>query len=263
MKINISNILHQRLKSRFQAFFVFAACIALSSLTACFDTAPPLDTTGDLTYTDLTIGTGATISADSTIITQVGINFNMKLKDSTLVQDAQGQTIYALVGSTGNDNNVGYGLDSMMRGMRVGGVRRIIVPPRFGFGNQASGNVPANSTLIYTIELRRAEQFIREDISKGTGDTVKINSSVDVKYVGKLLNGNIFDATTADNTFNFRVGQKQVITGWDIGLLGMQAGGKRRLSIPSLLAYGAQGSPPRIPSHATLIFEIEVVSVSN
>lgn len=261
----IQTMLHTalRLKPLFQAFFLI--CALCFAATACLPTDPPLDLTGDLTFTDIRVGTGATISADTTVITQVGINYTARLRDSvnTLVQDSQGQTIFALVGSTGNSNNVGQGLDSMMRGMRVGSVRRITVPPRFGFGNRANGNIPANSTLIYEIELRSAEQFIREDVLVGTGDTAKLNSSVTVRYVGRLLNGNIFDASTTDNPFTFRVGQRAVIAGWDIGVLGMREGGKRRLSIPSLLGYGAQGSPPRIPSNATLIFDIEVIDIAN
>lgn len=251
----------RRLKSCFQAFFLCTAfCITLS---ACLETDPALDTTGDLKYTDLVIGTGATVSADTTIITQVGINYIAKLKkDSTVFQNSEGQTIFALVGSTGNSNNVGYGLDSMMRGMRVGGKRLIEVPPRFGFGNKKTGNVPANSTLIYEIDLRSAEQFIRQDIVVGTGDTVKVGNSITVKYIGRLTNGNIFDASTQDNNFTFSVGRGSVIAGWDIGVLGMRVGGKRRLSIPSLLGYGAQGSPPRIPGNSTLIFDIELISVS-
>jgi FKBP-type peptidyl-prolyl cis-trans isomerase len=57
------------------------------------------------------------------------------------------------------------------------------------------------------------------------------------------------------------VGQKQVIQGWDNGVIGIQVGGTRRLIIPPALAYGAQGSSPRIPPNATLIFDVTVVSI--
>ncbi len=251
-----------RLKSLFQAFFICASCCGLFSLSACLETDPPLDTTGDLTFTDTRLGTGDVIVRDTTTIMQVGINFQARLKDSTVVQDAQGQTILALVGST-LDQNVGIGLDSAMRGMRVGGMRRIVVPPRLAFGNRKQGNIPSNSTIVYDVELRSVELFKREDVVVGTGDSAKINGNATVKYVGRLTNGNIFDASTTDNPFNFRLGQRAVIIGWDLGVLNMRVGGKRKLTIPSLLGYGTRGSPPRIPANATLVFDIELVSVSN
>jgi peptidylprolyl isomerase len=251
-----------RLKMFFQAFFMCIAGVSILALSSCLPTDPVLDTTGDLIATDFRVGTGAAISRDSTVITQIGFAFVGKLKDSTVFSPQSG-TILALVGAPELNGNVGYGLDSMMRGMRVGGYRRIVVPPRFGFGNRAQGNVPANSTLIYDIELRSVEEFIKQDITVGTGDSAKLNSTVFVNYVGRLTNGNIFDASTSGNPFSFRVGTRQVILGWDIGLLGMRVGGKRRLSIPSLLGYGAQGSAPRIPANATLVFDIELLSATN
>jgi FKBP-type peptidyl-prolyl cis-trans isomerase len=251
-----------RLKLLFQAFFVFIASVSILAVSGCLPTDPVLDTTGDLISTDFRIGTGAAISRDSTVITQIGFAFIGKLKDSSVFSPQSG-TILALVGAPELNGSVGYGLDSMMRGMRVGGYRRIVVPPRFGFGNRVSGNIPANSTLVYDIELKSVEELIKQDMSVGTGDTVKLGSNVFVNYVGRLTNGSIFDASTSGNPFSFRAGSRQVILGWDIGLLGMRVGGKRRLTIPSLLGYGAQGSAPRIPANATLVFDIELLSSTN
>ncbi|TAE23820.1 MAG: hypothetical protein EAZ92_14105 [Candidatus Kapaibacterium sp.] len=254
--------LRTRLKSLFQAFFICVSCCASFSLSACLETDPPLDTTGDLTFTDIRIGTGDAILRDTTTIMQVGLNFKIRLKDSTVVQDSQGQTILNLVGST-LQQNVSLGLDSALRGMRVGGTRRVVVPPRLAFGNRKTGNIPANSTVIYEIELRSLELFKRDDVVVGTGDSAKINSSASVKYVGRLTNGNVFDASLADSPLNFRLGQRAVITGWELGVLNMRVGGKRKLVIPSLLGYGAQGRAPLIPANATLVFDIELVSVAN
>ena len=251
-----------RLKTFFQAFFMFAASASILAVSGCLPTDPVLDTTGDLISTDFRSGTGAAIARDATTITQIGFTFIGKLKDSTVFSPQSG-TILALVGAPELNGNVGYGLDSMMRGMRVGCLRRIVVPPRFGFGNRVSGNIPANSTLVYDIELKSVKKLIKQDLSVGAGDTVKLNSTVFVNYVGRLTNGNIFDASTSNNPFTFRAGAKAVILGWDIGILGMRVGGKRRLSIPSLLGYGAAGSPPRIPANATLVFDIELLSSTN
>ncbi|XP_028552136.1 peptidyl-prolyl cis-trans isomerase FKBP15-1-like isoform X2 [Dendrobium catenatum] len=80
---------------------------------------------------------------------------------------------------------------------------------------------------------------------------------------GMLTNGNIFDSSyERGDPIEFELGKGQVIKGWDQGLLGMCVGEKRKLKIPSKLGYGAQGSPPKIPGGATLIFDTELVAVN-
>ena len=102
------------------------------------------------------------------------------------------------------------------------------------------------------------------DIAVGCGAVVKINDKVDVQYTGWLQsNGTRFDTSRQSGRGAFAVplGQHQVIPGWEEGIPGMHIGGKRRLIIPPPLAYGARGSPPTIPANATLVFDIEVLSV--
>ena len=70
-------------------------------------------------------------------------------------------------------------------------------------------------------------------------------------------NNKKFDGLQAGKPFKFKLGSGQVIKGWDVGVIGMKVGGKRRLTIPPKLGYGGQGSPPDIPPHATLVFDIE------
>ena len=99
---------------------------------------------------------------------------------------------------------------------------------------------------------------------EGTGtQAVKAGDTVDVLYTGKLQDGTIFDASAnhGNQPFEFTVGAGQVIKGWDQGLLGMKVGEKRTLTIPGDLAYGANGIPGTIPPNATLIFDIEVLSI--
>jgi FKBP-type peptidyl-prolyl cis-trans isomerase len=98
---------------------------------------------------------------------------------------------------------------------------------------------------------------------QGTGAAVKAGDTVDVKYTGKLTDGTVFDSTDkhGGQPFSFTVGGGQVIKGWDQGLLGMKVGEKRTLTIPGDLAYGPQGIPGVIPPNATLIFDIELVSI--
>ncbi|EGC38822.1 hypothetical protein DICPUDRAFT_12681, partial [Dictyostelium purpureum] len=96
-----------------------------------------------------------------------------------------------------------------------------------------------------------------EDIVVGTGVSPKAGKKVGVKYIGKLTNGKTFDSSLR-SPFDFRIGVREVISGWDIGVMGMKVGGKRRLIIPSNLAYGGQ-SLPGIPANSTLIFDVELI----
>ncbi|KAK8374458.1 hypothetical protein O3P69_019958 [Scylla paramamosain] len=81
-------------------------------------------------------------------------------------------------------------------------------------------------------------------------------------YAGKLEDGTEFDSSyPRGQPLTFTLGSGQVIRGWDQGLIGMCEGEKRKLVIPSDLGYGASGAPPKIPPHATLVFEVELVKI--
>jgi FKBP-type peptidyl-prolyl cis-trans isomerase len=103
------------------------------------------------------------------------------------------------------------------------------------------------------------------DIKEGTGATVKQGSTVQVEYTGWIAKtGKKFDSSYDHGGTPFslaNVGQAQIIQGWNEGLIGMKAGGTRRLYIPPSLGYGAQGSPPVIPANADLIFDVTVLTV--
>lgn len=85
---------------------------------------------------------------------------------------------------------------------------------------------------------------------------------LNMHYTGKLEDGTEFDSSIPRNRpFTFTLGTGQVIKGWDQGLLGMCEGEKRKLVIPAELGYGDRGAPPNIPGGATLIFEVELLSI--
>lgn len=100
------------------------------------------------------------------------------------------------------------------------------------------------------------------DIKRGSGPAAESGRSITVNYVGKLTNGTVFDSTVGKSPFTFLLGAGQVIKGWDQGVVGMKVGGKRKLVIPPTLGYGGSGVPPQIPPDATLVFEIELVSIN-
>ena len=108
--------------------------------------------------------------------------------------------------------------------------------------------------------------LIKEDLVVGTGAEAKEGDKVKVNYTGRLLKTNfVFDSSIGPGKkpLEFTLGEGGVIKGWEQGVPGMKVGGKRKLTIPSKLAYGDAGSPPKIPGKATLVFEIELLGVGD
>lgn len=107
------------------------------------------------------------------------------------------------------------------------------------------------------------EELIIEDLIEGSGPAVRAGNSVECHYVGVAWStGAEFDASwNRGQTLPFTVGAGQVIKGWDDGLLGMKAGGRRRLEIPPHLAYGDRGAGDEIGPGETLIFVVDLVGV--
>jgi hypothetical protein len=104
------------------------------------------------------------------------------------------------------------------------------------------------------------------DLKVGTGPAVKSGDNLTVNYSGWLANGTEFDSSVDPKfqhvqSFAVTIGQGQVISGWDQGLIGMKAGGTRRLIIPPDMGYGTNGSPPTIPANAVLVFDVSVVKI--
>jgi FKBP-type peptidyl-prolyl cis-trans isomerase FkpA len=106
-------------------------------------------------------------------------------------------------------------------------------------------------------------KLVVEDIKIGGGAEVKKGDTVSVHYTGWLTDGTKFDSSVdRGQPFSFTVGAGQVIQGWDEGLIGMKAGGKRKLMIPSQMGYGPAGAAGVIPPNAVLIFEIELLKIN-
>ena len=110
--------------------------------------------------------------------------------------------------------------------------------------------------------MDQGNQLKYEDLQTGTGEEAKAGQTVSVHYTGWLENGTKFDSSQDRNQpFRFPLGAGHVIRGWDEGVAGMKVGGKRRLTIPAELGYGARGAGGVIPPNATLEFEVELLGV--
>lgn len=138
----------------------------------------------------------------------------------------------------------------------IGGVYFLLQPK--------TNSKPKMQTQTQKIVTSFAIQGMQVDILKeGTGDGAKVGDNIVVNYVGTLTDGTKFDSSIDRNKpFPYTLGENKVIKGWELGLLGMKVGEKRRLTIPQELAYGPNGRPPIIPPNATLIFEIDMLSIN-
>jgi len=121
--------------------------------------------------------------------------------------------------------------------------------------NSTKNNLPKEKNTMDSTNLKI------EDLIVGTGTQAQAGNTVQVNYLGTLVNGIKFDSSYDRNEpFEFTLGAGQVIQGWDEGIVDMKVGGKRKLTIPPSLGYGAQ-TVGSIPANSTLIFEVELLAV--
>eukprot|EP01027_Heterolobosea_sp_BB2_P020451 GEZU01029177.1.p1 GENE.GEZU01029177.1~~GEZU01029177.1.p1 ORF type:complete len:315 (-),score=151.96 GEZU01029177.1:99-1043(-) len=123
-------------------------------------------------------------------------------------------------------------------------------------------DIPATTTkFIAEVDVSGDGGIIKKIIREGHGDSPKQGQNVHVHYVGRLLDGTVFDSSRdREEEFEFELGRGQVIKGWDQGVATMKQGELALLVCKPEYAYGATGSPPKIPPNATLEFEVELLS---
>lgn len=140
----------------------------------------------------------------------------------------------------------------------------IVLVSGFLFSKQFTSDTAKIGSVSKTTKTTMDTTMKSVDEVVGSGEEAKNGDFVTVHYKGTLTDGTVFDASrNRGNTgFTFTLGVGQVIKGWDIGVLGMKVGGKRKLTIPSELAYGNQSvAGGLIPANSTLVFEVELLKV--
>ena len=246
---------------------VLVLVLALTGLAGCQSGLSPSEQVF-FTVDDIVIGTGATaLPGNLVTIRWLAWLWEEDPTDHKGQQVDSGELEFLLgVGETLAAFDQGLG------NMRVGGLRRMQVPPELALGGQGQGNIPPNSTLVIDVELLAVRSLATDsaafqiiDLREGDGAVAANGYVLTVVYAGWLYDesepdnkGRQFEVN--NNGISFSLGLGQVIRGWDEGLPGMHENGERRLIIPPELAYGEAGRPPRIPANATLVFDVTLIS---
>jgi len=138
--------------------------------------------------------------------------------------------------------------------------------------NKSAKPTPSDAkSVVKTQEINQTNETNMETVSElkietlvdGSGVEAKAGDTVSVHYTGTLLDGTKFDSSVDRGVpFEFNLGAGEVIKGWDQGVAGMKVGEKRKLTIPSDLAYGSSGAGPIIKPNSTLVFEVEMMKIN-
>jgi len=231
--------------------------------------------TNDLKVIHIQEGSGATPN-DGDI---VDVHYTGTLEDGTKFDSShdRGQPITFPLGT----GRVIKGWDLGIAQLKKGGKAKLVIPPELGYGDAGAGAaIPPGATLHFEVELvnfkagaptaptevapskfqEKTSGLRIHDFEIGSGKMPQKGETVSVHYTGWLPNGTKFDSShDRAEPLSFKLGQGQVIAGWDEGIKSMKVGGKRQLVIPPAIAYGEQGAGGVIPPNATLIFEVELI----
>lgn len=158
------------------------------------------------------------------------------------------------------------GWDLGLVGMKKGGKRKLSIPSALAYGNQAMGDIPANSDLYFDVTLldivKAGEPTVYDKwvLSEGKGPAANTGDRVTIEYTEKLVNGKQVYQTPKDKPVQFVLGQGGVVAGIDAALKGAKAGAVYKLRLPPDLAHGAQGTD-KVPPNQVCIYQVRVLKV--
>lgn len=236
----------------------------------------PVTSISGLTYVITELGDGADVDSNDVVT----VHYTGFLTDSTKFDSSKDRNkpFSFKVGS----GQVIEGWDEGLSYLKVGDKARLTIPSALGYGERAQAAIPANSTLIFDIEVLDRKAGAKpytvsglDTITLGSGlKMIMLNSMADnpqpqqgqlvsVDYSGYLTDGTLFDSSVdRGEPIQFPVGTGRVIKGWDEAILLLHKGEKARLIIPSDLGYGKSGAGNVIPPDATLIFDVELIDIN-
>lgn len=258
------------------ALVVLFSCKPMSKISSSSYEGKKFVTESGLTYTIHKAGTGIRPEAGD----MVKVHYAGRLNDSTEFDNSfkRGTPIQFQLGK----GQVIKGWDEGIALLNVGDSATFVIPPHLAYGSKDMGPIPANSTLIFEVNLVDVSKPSKPWDVSGL-DTIEVQSGlkiikikenpegeqplngeyVIVHYSGYFKTWKKFDSSIDRGVpFNFQLGKGQVIKGWDLGIAQLKKGEKARLLIDSDLAYGPNGRGS-IPPNATLYFDVELVDIKH
>jgi peptidylprolyl isomerase len=210
----------------------------------------------------------------------VSVHYVGRLDDGTIF-DASYERMQPITFQVGTGKVI-KGWDEGLQYLHLGDSALLVIPPQIAYGERAMGLIPAHATLSFTVKIVDVIKAIKpynvtkldsihlEDglsymvVEEGQGDGIKINEKAYVQYSGYFTDGKKFDSSydNGGKSFDFILGRKRVIAGWEKGVLGMKVGEKRRINVPYALAYGEKGRAP-IPPKSDLVFDVLLEEIEN
>lgn len=231
-----------------------------------------ITTDSGLQYEDIAAGEGAEAQAGDI----ASVHYTGWLEDGTVFDSSLTRnTPFSVPIGAGR---VIPGWDEGLVGMKVGGERVLVIPADLAYGEQGSGSIPPNSTIIFLVEMlsveaaptpAAVEEYQKTEngveyaiLEAAEGDGVANGDMVTFSFKAWLEDGTLFQDSNQDGgPAQFQLGQSR-LPGLDEGIIGMKSGETRQLRIPPELAYGEEGAGHVIPPNATIIFEIALQDFS-
>ncbi len=263
-------------------YFILTVLIGFFSACSVFKKGTKVDkrevgkvynTPSGLSYVFTELGTGEKVdSGDVATVHYTGFLTDSTKFDSSKDRD---QPFSFKVGG----GQVIEGWDEGLTYMHIGDKATFTIPSNLAYGSQDQGVIPANSTLIFDIDLLSIKEGAKpykiagldttsyesglkiiKVVDNAENESPKVGQTVTVDYSGYLMDGTLFDSSVdRGEPISFAVGTGKVIKGWDEAIMKLKKGEKARLIIPSTLAYGKSGAGRVIPPDATLIFDVHLI----